>query len=119
MTRAGLTHRETGWGSFWHDCRRLNVHVMAVLIVALSFKVYRVYFLHDPDPWLLHPRYFARWTAPPRPLPPLRPAPYIHRPPNRVEAGQDLIQRGGGHAGFHKRTFTTTIMVMLAELICM
>ena len=50
MTRAGLTDQETGWAAFWRDCRRLNTHLMAVLIVALSFKVYRVYFLHDPDP---------------------------------------------------------------------
>jgi hypothetical protein len=34
--------------------------MLVVAVVALSFKVHRVYFRHDPDPWLLHRRYFAR-----------------------------------------------------------
>jgi hypothetical protein len=49
--------------------------MLVVAIVALSFKVYRVYFLRDPDPWLLQPGHFSRWMQPPPPLFPGRPVP--------------------------------------------
>jgi hypothetical protein len=53
---------------------------MLVAVVALSFKLHRVYFRHDPDPWLRRPRHFSRWVAPRPPLNPARPIPYISRP---------------------------------------
>jgi hypothetical protein len=70
---------DSWWAAFWYDWRRLNTHMLVVVVVALSCKVHRVYFRHDPDPWLLHPRHFTRRTAPPPPLPPSRPTPYIGR----------------------------------------
>jgi hypothetical protein len=80
MKRADRTRRETSWGAFWHDWRRLNTYMMVVAIVALSFKVHRVYFLRDPDPWLLRSRHFSGWIVPPRPHFPARPVPHIRRP---------------------------------------
>jgi hypothetical protein len=71
--------RETWWDAFWHDSRRLNTYMMVVTVVALSFKAHRVYCRHDPDPWMLHPRYFARWFSRPRPAYPARPVPHLRR----------------------------------------
>jgi hypothetical protein len=64
MSHGDRARRETWWASFWHDWRRLNTYMMVVAVVALSLKVRWVYFLRDPDPWLLHPRYFSRWIPP-------------------------------------------------------
>jgi hypothetical protein len=72
--------QETWWVAFWHDWRRLNTYMRVVAIVALSVKLHRVYFRHDPDPWLLRPAHFARWFPQPRPLPSARPVPYLRRP---------------------------------------
>jgi hypothetical protein len=77
---------------FWQDLRRPSTYLMLAIVVALSLKAHRVFFHRDPDPWLLHPRYFARWTAPPSPLLPARPAPYIRRPERtRFTYTADLI----------------------------
>jgi hypothetical protein len=64
MRQGERMQRETWWAAFWHDSRRPNTYMMVVAVVALSFKVHRVYFRHDPDPCLLHPRNFARWMPP-------------------------------------------------------
>jgi hypothetical protein len=63
--------------------RRPNTYMMVVAIVALSLKVHRVYFRHDPDPWLLRPTHFARRFRQPRRSIPARPAPDIGRPEPR------------------------------------
>jgi hypothetical protein len=54
--------------------------MMVVAVVALSFKVHRVYVRHETDPWLLRPAHFARWFPQPRPFAPARPVPHIRRP---------------------------------------
>jgi hypothetical protein len=68
------------WREAWaRDIRRTAAYLMLVAIVALSFKVHRVYFLRDPDPWLLRPRHFSRRMSPPPPPFRGRPVPYIKR----------------------------------------
>jgi hypothetical protein len=97
MGQGDRMQRESWWVAFWHDWRRLNTYMMVVAVVALSFKVHRVYFRNDRDPWILHPRYFARWTAPPRPLAPARPMPYIRRPEPRkgyMACSESLLPSG-------------------------
>jgi hypothetical protein len=83
MRGAGPSDHESWWAAFWYDWRRLSTYMMVVAVVALSFKVHRVYVRNDRDPWVLHPRYFARWAAPPRPLHPGRLVPLIRRPEPR------------------------------------
>src|SRR5262245_48465508 len=80
MWRGDRMQRESRWTAFWYDWRRPGTYMMVEAIVALSFKVHRVHIRNDSDPWMFHPRYFARRTAPPRLLPPPRRKPNISGP---------------------------------------
>jgi hypothetical protein len=70
-------------GGYWREARQPNVYLMFVAVVALSFKVWSVWFGQDPDAEKVRSRLYRRFSQPKPAIYPTRPRPLIDLPQPR------------------------------------